>query len=389
MRNCQVPVIVLLFCMISISIQQRPFQRYFYPNANETQAVCNDGTPSVYYFRNSTVSNSTKWNIWLMGGFWCWDAETCDSRYHNNINMMSSKELPEMWQWGGGIFDDSKELNPDFYDANSVWAWYCSSDAWSGDTLDAGTGYQFRGKKILKSLVEVLATNHGLSDATEVVLSGCSAGSLGVLVNADYVRDLLKQNVKRHEKLVYKAIADSGLFFDMEVVSKDIVPQKQQFQMGVQLWQGIVNDNCRNTNTKQDWYKCYLGDYILPYIESPLLVRQDKYDAWQLMWALNNFTKLDPDHNPLHRTYANKLGSITDNVLRKYAVTTSYQNSVWLPSCIYHCMLTAAPAFTETRVNQISLSDQAGLFFPVQQQGLKDQFDNCEGFTCSQNCPVV
>ena len=115
---------------------------------------------------------------------------------------------------GRDIVDSKKENNPSFYDYNHVIIPYCSSDMWLGndtrevpninesgnpqsDFLDKvykpespTLQFTFRGSVIFRSIINELMVN-GLSDATDLILAGSSAGGLGVVNNAKWVYEKL------------------------------------------------------------------------------------------------------------------------------------------------------------------------------------------------------
>ena len=84
------------------------------------------------------------------------------------------------------------EVNPDFANYNHVFLHYCSSDAYAGDTqrrIGAAT-WQFRGREIVDAMLDQLsapsdATAPSLKNATEVLVTGSSAGAMGVASNLD------------------------------------------------------------------------------------------------------------------------------------------------------------------------------------------------------------
>ena len=63
-----------------------------------------------------------------MGGFWCWDEQSCDARKDKNPELMSSRFAPDNMNALDGMFNQNKTLNPLFWNSNQVFAWYCSSD---------------------------------------------------------------------------------------------------------------------------------------------------------------------------------------------------------------------------------------------------------------------
>ena len=55
----------------------------------------------------------------------------------------------------------------------------------------------FRGKRVLDAVLDVLLTDHGLSQAEEVLLSGGSAGGLSTYLHADDVKTRLPSTVTK------------------------------------------------------------------------------------------------------------------------------------------------------------------------------------------------
>ncbi len=58
---------------------------------------------------------------------------------------------------------------------------------------ESGLGdWQFRGKRIAAAVIEDLFEQHGLANATHVLLTGDSAGGVGAMNNADWIGSMLK-----------------------------------------------------------------------------------------------------------------------------------------------------------------------------------------------------
>lgn len=111
---------------------------------------------------------------------------------------------------GRDILDSNETNNPDFFDHNHVIIPYCSSDLWLGEEILNSIecncsdlkcfGYQadspnlqftFRGKLIFQTIFNQLQNEHGMDIAVEVVIAGSSAGGLGAINHAQWVRDQL------------------------------------------------------------------------------------------------------------------------------------------------------------------------------------------------------
>ncbi len=115
---------------------------------------------------------------------------------------------------GTDFFDRDSQYNKLFPAHNHVIIPYCSSDLWLGDEQTGpecncfnftcfdfnpsseGLQFTFRGKKIFQSIIRQLMSDHGMGDATEVVLAGSSAGGVGVVNHAQWVRKQLLPNAE-------------------------------------------------------------------------------------------------------------------------------------------------------------------------------------------------
>jgi hypothetical protein len=194
--------------------------RYTIDTAKFPNAVCNDGTPGVFYYAPATRDEDrNKWVIFLQGGGGCPDGQSCAERWcHVNTNygmdkMTSSLTKPMIR--GNGFLDPRSDNR--FGTWNRVLIFYCSSDSWMGTTsttAQATSGnrtaefqLQFRGSQIIDATLDTLR-NAGpsnrrrvasqsfdaaasawpdLDSATQVLFAGSSAGGIGAKMNADRV----------------------------------------------------------------------------------------------------------------------------------------------------------------------------------------------------------
>lgn len=136
--------------------------------------VCNDGSPATYYIRATT---NTTWIIYLMGGGYCFDANTCAQRWKQAPSLMSSKGYPTALT-GTGIYSEDPKINPVFSTANLVFVPYCSSDVWTGNHTSTGQNgdWHFHGAAIVRGLVDDLVAKFSFRSAQLVILTGTSAG---------------------------------------------------------------------------------------------------------------------------------------------------------------------------------------------------------------------
>ena len=94
-------------------------------------ALCNDGSPAVYYWKQSKSPTNNKWLVYLQSGAQCYDHKSCEERMRELPHLTSSKTYPEKKTFTG-VLDENPELTP-LADANKAYVMYCSSDGHMGD----------------------------------------------------------------------------------------------------------------------------------------------------------------------------------------------------------------------------------------------------------------
>ena len=148
-----------------------------------SNAICNDASvPGFYHGIATNPQLAHIWVVYLQGGGFCYDAESCDARMRATPWLVSSQmvssatmgvpTLKPRWPAQihmGGIFGNDLRRNP-LAGANMIYVPYCSSDLWVGNAgLDSSfnalrrvtnamgyPGWSFRGQYILKATLAVL-----------------------------------------------------------------------------------------------------------------------------------------------------------------------------------------------------------------------------------------
>lgn len=265
--------------------KNNPFlsKRRVVANYLDRQAVCNDGSPAVYFYRPGSVN---KWIIHLEGGAACIDPTSCAARWNAaaDQNKMSSCDEVRATE-KLGILSPRQSDNPDFYNWHHVHVEYCSSDTWVGDVapgawqnpssqkMDQRLWY-FRGRRIVLAVLDDLmdpaltpAPNLGL--ATEVIFTGASAGSGGMRKNADWVREHLGQ-------AQVCAIADAAIGFEEGPVPKGN-PNPKEILLGAYM-NPRPDSSCYAATC--DPYRCSSADFIgLYYLETPTFFQMNQWDS--------------------------------------------------------------------------------------------------------------
>jgi hypothetical protein len=268
-------LLVLILGLESVS-HAAPLQKVAVRNAANRQAVCNDGSPGVYYSRPGAGTGVNRWVIFLAGGGFCFSFDTCEFRSVLNPELMTSADKPPTIQVDG-LLSDMKAQNPDFYNANHVVVVYCSSDLWSGsrEKSDAAGGFEFRGWNIVRAVIADLKqqqTGPNLKTATEVLLAGTSAGGAGVMVHLDWVAAQLPRAKVR-------GLNDAGWLPESNALPLG-EPVRETVAKAVQYWNGKPDPSCVAANPgRKD--RCYLSS-VYPYLKTPLFVQESQWDSWAL-----------------------------------------------------------------------------------------------------------
>jgi hypothetical protein len=150
--------------------------------------MCSDGSEFRYFVRRA---DPTKVVFFLEGGGACFSAETCDPQsqtYKRTVGFeggFGSDGDPS------GIFDFSNPMNP-FANYSFVFVPYCTGDVHIGNTTtDYGNGVVVQHKGFVNGSTALNAMATLFPDATELVVTGESAGSVPTPLYAGMASDLL------------------------------------------------------------------------------------------------------------------------------------------------------------------------------------------------------
>ena len=298
-------VCVIVFVLNSVA-GAVPLKKITVPNASARQAVCNDGSPAVYYFRQGTGSGSNNWIVFLAGGGFCYSVESCHERMLDTPELMTSKGKPATFV-GNGILSDLAAQNPDFFNANHVAIPYCSSDLWSGDRekSSATGGYKFRGLKIVRAIINDLrrAGNNPLFNAKRILFSGTSAGGIGVMVHLDWL-------AAQFPAAEVRGVNDAG-WTPAQILDLPIPGTAFPIQQALQLWNGKPDASCVQANPSRK-FVCY-SSAVYPDLSTPLMVQMSQYDPVFLA-ALGVKYPFDPNEQVIADLFASAVRDSLSNV---------------------------------------------------------------------------
>lgn len=339
-------------------------------------AVCNDGSPGGFYWRAGEGEGKNRFVIHLQGGAWCYDEDSCNYRWNDDIDLMSSTEWEPTIYMSEGLFNMNPLKNA-WWSANSVYVMYCSSDVWAGNGTSNYPGattqqWQFRGKVIIKELIEVLWNSYGLDSASSILFSGCSAGGQGVVMNLDFVAALLAE---KESTAVMKGFADAGWLQNFVPYFSYEVSTSYQMQVGYPMWQGVIEPTCLLANPGWEWL-CYFTPFAYPYIKTPIFIQTEQYDTYQVTSNCGN-----PPFNSSEMAYVQSVRHAFDSSLTNIHTNP---NGFFSAACFHHCS-SEDNSYNTILINGSTLSQAlAKWFFQGVQVTL---LDTCQGFNCSSGCP--
>ncbi|XP_059393924.1 inactive palmitoleoyl-protein carboxylesterase notum1b isoform X2 [Carassius carassius] len=296
-----------------------------------SSVTCNDGSPAGYYIKESR--GSRRWLMFLEGGWYCFSKHTCDSRYETMRRLMSSSKWPST-RTGTGILSSQPEENPHWWNANTVFVPYCSSDVWSGSTAKTDQNeYAFMGSQIIEEVIKELVTK-GLDGAKVLLLAGSSAGGTGVLLNVDRVSELLEDLGLGSVQV--RGLADSGWFLDhkqyrfTDCIDTISCAPTEAIKRGVRYWNSVVPERCSHVYNGEDW-NCFFGYKVQPTLKRPVFVVQWLFDEAQLM--VDNVHLTGQPVQEGQWRYIQNLGSELRNTLKNIP-------AMFAPACLSHEIIT-------------------------------------------------
>jgi O-palmitoleoyl-L-serine hydrolase len=218
---------------------------------------------------------------------------------------------------------------------------YCDGGSFSGSNSTAepvgNSTLHWRGKHILNGGITDMLQNRGLAQATEVVVSGCSAGGLAAFLHCDHFEQRIHAEGQKTAKVV--CMPDSGLFRDYQGCTVPGLCSGPHYHDRL-VWvfdymnaSSGVNDAC--VAAEQPISNCMFAEHTMKYIKTPTFPLQGEYDAWQVIADLGIAGKGMP-RDPAQVALINEYG-VNFTAVVKANLLNQPQHSIFLDSCFHHC----------------------------------------------------
>lgn len=336
--------------------------------AEHPQAQCNDGSPAYYVFRPGFGGGARRWQVYLEGGGSCGSDAECADRFRTRRVLMTSTNVVD-----GAVITEPFEgvkaadplENPDLYDANLVQIHYCSSDQWTGDMpatpgapLEQIEHWHFRGRAIVTAVFDELA-EQGLTSAEEVLLSGSSAGGMGVANLADDLRARLPASMR------VLALQDAGfglVYQPYDPVTKresTVRPSQPElaYTAGTLAWGGRGDATCdAQAADAGARAACHVPSESFPpgFVTTPMFIRQSQLDAVQTKRLI------DPeDLSPPARAYRERFGAAMRSALgglpAPFGVFSTHDSE--------HGVMNTTEGWTQLAIDGVVLRDAFGAWY--------------------------
>lgn len=337
-----------------------------------------DGTPALFHYRRAPEGAAgTKWAIFFEGGGACATNAECWAR---STGKLGSSAHPQnayaTRQFGdGGLFGEDPLVNPGFWDAHKVFVPYLSGDVHLGtrtdpytfpDDPDWGTlagqdaaasqpEFYFSGHLNFVHIIDQLTTNAtftanggGIGQATDVLLTGCSAGGFGARGNADWLYDTLPATTNFRAAPAAGLTTGSQTFanFEAGVPGGYPLPLPAHVPAPATVWQLYVDPVCiannRADRTEEEAAAfCMSNEGFISSIRTPTLWISPQFDTYPLTHQYSNASDRD-DFTFSSDDYATAIGQEYLAQWGRESRRLLFDNAefVYAPSCLDHCGVT-------------------------------------------------
>uniref|UniRef100_A0A7S3YDJ4 Pectin acetylesterase n=1 Tax=Lotharella globosa TaxID=91324 RepID=A0A7S3YDJ4_9EUKA len=384
-----------LLCGAQMTLQSIPADIF-----SSTNPRCLDGSAAKFYYEPAPLgSTTTQWVIFFEGGGFCATFSDCVDR--STISLGSSTQLDSTLTVRG-VLDSDATFNPIFSQFHRVYVPYCDGFFMSGDQPDQvfeevdgqQKGLWFRGHGILNGILDTLLREYGLGNATQVLLSGESAGAMTVYFNGEYIKSRLPQNA------VVKASPISGFF-----LTRTQLDGQNELRDGViaadplHLASPLKNNSCNNFVA--DPRECLLPNETYAHYSLPIFVINSALDAFSLGFhtAGQDFGECANPDNEFQTCNANQVATYNrwrDNFVEDISrsqTSTAPGNGMFIHTCFEHSEARDREGFTSWSLNSTRLVVALGNWFtaPVSSPASQHTYKPCSLTTqqpvqCNPSC---
>ena len=261
-----------------------------------------------------------------------------------------------------GLLSYNPLVNPLTYNWNKIWIPYCDGASFMGDQDETTPvdfsffkgGLYFRGAAIIKAVYDNLIKDFGVDKATDVIISGSSAGGLTVMLHIDRIARWIKDSSKLDKSPRVVGVSDAGYFLDVKSYRDERFMMKdlQNFE-GIYKFQnvkGSLYSECLAEFTEEEGWKCMLPQYFMKYIKTPMFYVQSIVDGFQWSFVFQMECKLSEDSDcsgdEIH--YLKRIRKAFANGIRN---DVHEHDGYWITKCQGHTIVNKGTFWNQYDVN--------------------------------------
>lgn len=321
----------------------------------------------------------------LEGGGLCSHKDDCQARALTDLgsskNFAKSITLP-------AFQSSDAEANPLWYEANQVFLPYCGGDLHGGTretNEDPDTwGLFFSGHWIVRAMIEDLKTKENLEDADLVVLSGGSAGGIGVFYNVDIIAEELLPTVKVLGVPIGGFLFDHPAYDGPDAQNEEETSSTADFERDAKLFQGVLSLNgssCATAMGEDSAWKCMIPTVLVEYVRTPLLIIESQTDSVILL----DFSNLPEENTTEVVEYVEQFRATSTKAAN--AVLAAYPaRTIFSACCFMHTEFDRGVPLVEG-IDYYDMLYMSASAILIESDLPKGVVDTCEGLQCGTQCP--
>lgn len=353
-------------------------------NEKYPKAQCLDGSQGGFWLSPGFGSGKNKYIIHHQGGGWCIDMTDCYNRSKKylgssktwetspNCTAGSSAQPCKTDEGDHGMLSRNPQVNPLTYNWNRIYIGYCDGGSYAGQVEDAVPVHPedsaspvvfFRGRYILDALYETFLSSPevGMSSASEIIISGTSAGGLAVYIHADYLVGKINEEIQRSSKVLPRIVAvpDAGFFMDVPSVNGTYLytPNYKNVFVMQNIANSVDADCMAYYQPLGESWKCFMAPYTLPFVQTPMFIVNSMVDSWQgeHIMGLTCSPTVAGSCDSESLAY---LDYFRDQMIHNTSMTQFIAQKgagAWLVECYTHCLLDNDHYYSEVQVESRSM----------------------------------
>jgi hypothetical protein len=216
-------------------------------------------------------------------------------------------------------------------------------------------GWAFRGQRILAAVLASLVSTQGLgakasyvAGSQRLLLSGCSAGARGAMMNLDYIDGILAAVGVPSGSVEVQGLLDSPLWVNVEPSTPHIMPLANETRAVFELVNATarLGPTCATSYPNyEDRWMCLFGQYRMPMLQTPYMLNAAQDDKFELPYNLGGTTPAGynvQSWHPDQLAYAQAFGPAVLAVVNTLPTASQSRSAVFSTACFRHCVTDSA-----------------------------------------------